>query len=130
MVGIVLISHSQKAAEGAVELARMMAPDAPLAAAGGLEDGSLGTSFEKIMAAVEAVDQGDGVACIMDMGSAVMTTEMVCEALDDTRIRMLDAPLVEGAVLAAVEAQMETSLDDIAAKIGEAREVHKIAADA
>ena len=59
-----------------------------------------------------------------------MTTEMVCEALDDTRIRMLDAPLVEGAVLAAVEAQMGTSLDDIAAKIGEAREVHKIAADA
>ena len=70
MVGIVLISHSQKAAEGAVELARMMAPDAPIAAAGGLEDGSLGTSFEKITAAVEAVDQGDGVACIMDMGSA------------------------------------------------------------
>lgn len=81
MVGIVLISHSQKAAEGAVELARMMAPDAPIAAAGGLEDGSLGTSFEKITAAVEAVDQGDGVACIMDMGSAVMTAEMVAESL-------------------------------------------------
>ena len=126
MVGIVLISHSQKAAEGAVELARMMAPDAPIAAAGGLEDGSLGTSFEKITAAVEAVDQGDGVACIMDMGSAVMTAEMVCEALDDTKIRLLDAPLVEGAVLAAVESQMGTSLDDLAAKIGEAREVRKL----
>lgn len=92
MVGIVLISHSQKAAEGAVELARMMAPDAPIAAAGGLEDGSLGTSFEKITAAVEAVDQGDGVACIMDMGSAVMTAEMVAESLDDRQIQLLDCP--------------------------------------
>lgn len=47
MVGVVLVSHSQKAAEGAAELALMMAPDAPVKAAGGLEDGSLGTSFEK-----------------------------------------------------------------------------------
>lgn len=93
MVGIVLISHSQKAAEGAVELARMMAPDAPLAAAGGLEDGSLGTSFEKIMAAVEDVDQGDGVACIMDMGSAVMTAEMVVESWRTGKSSCWTAPL-------------------------------------
>ena len=130
MVGIVIVSHSQRLAEGVVELTKMMAPSARIAAAGGLGDGTTGTSFDRIFAACEAVDAGDGVAVLMDMGSAVMTTEMVCEALDDTRIRMLDAPLVEGAVLAAVEAQMETSLDDIAAKIGEAREVHKIAADA
>lgn len=130
MVGIVIVSHSKKLAEGVVEIARMMAAEAPLAAAGGLDDGGLGTSFERIAAAVEEVDQGDGVGVLMDMGSAVMTTEMVCEALDEKRIRMLDAPLVEGAVLAAVEAQMGTSLDGIAAKIGEAREVHKIAADA
>ena len=110
MVGIVLISHSQKAAEGAVELACMMAPDAPLAAAGGLEDGSLGTSFEKIMAAVEAVDQGDGVACIMDMGSAVMTAEMVVESLEDRKIQLLDCPFVEGAVIAAIEAAGGTPL--------------------
>lgn len=129
MVGIVIVSHSQKLAEGVVEIARMMAAKTPLAAAGGLEDGGLGTSFERIMAAVESVDQGDGVAVLMDMGSAVMTTEMVCEALDDTNISMLDAPLVEGAVLAAVESQMGTSLEQIAAKIGEAREVRKISSD-
>ena len=76
--------------------------------------------------AVQDVDQGAGVAILMDMGSAVMTAEMVCEALDDTKIRLLDAPLVEGAVLAAVESQMGTSLDDLAAKIGEAREVRKL----
>lgn len=126
MVGIVIVSHSQKLAEGVVEIATMMAADAPIAAAGGLEEGGFGTSFERIVEAVQAVDQGAGVAILMDMGSAVMTAEMVCEALDDTKIRLLDAPLVEGAVLAAVESQMGTSLDDLAAKIGEAREVRKL----
>ena len=126
MVGIVIVSHSQKLAEGVVEIATMMAADAPIAAAGGLEEGGFGTSFERIVEAVQDVDQGAGVAILMDMGSAVMTAEMVCEALDDTKIRLLDAPLVEGAVLAAVESQMVTSLDDLAAKIGEAREVRKL----
>jgi dihydroxyacetone kinase phosphotransfer subunit len=126
MVGIVIVSHSQKLAEGVVEIATMMAADAPIAAAGGLEEGGFGTSFERITEAVQDVDQGGGVAILMDMGSAVMTAEMVCEALDDTKIRLLDAPLVEGAVLAAVESQMGTSLDDLAAKIGEAREVRKL----
>lgn len=126
MVGIVIVSHSQKLAEGVVEIVTMMAADAPIAAAGGLEEGGFGTSFERIVEAVQDVDQGAGVAILMDMGSAVMTAEMVCEALDDTKIRLLDAPLVEGAVLAAVESQMGTSLDDLAAKIGEAREVRKL----
>ena len=126
MVGIVIVSHSPKLAEGVVEIATMMAADAPIAAAGGLEEGGFGTSFERIVEAVQDVDQGAGVAILMDMGSAVMTAEMVCEALDDTKIRLLDAPLVEGAVLAAVESQMGTSLDDLAAKIGEAREVRKL----
>ena len=126
MVGIVIVSHSQKLAEGVVEIATMMAADAPIAAAGGLEEGGFGTSFERIVEAVQDVDQGAGVAILMDMGSAVMTAEMVCEALDDTKIRLLDARLVEGAVLAAGESQMGTSLDDLAAKIGEAREVRKL----
>ncbi len=127
MVGIVIVSHSRKLAEGAVELAKMMAADAPVAAAGGLEDGGLGTSFDRILAAIESVDTGDGVAVLMDMGSAVMTTEMVLEALDESDVRMLDAPVVEGAVLAAVESQMGTSLDGIAAKIQQARDVKKLA---
>ena len=127
MVGIVIVSHSQRLAEGVVEIAKMMAPEARIAAAGGLEDGTTGTSFDRILAACEAVDAGDGVAVLMDMGSAVMTTEMVVEALEDHAVRMLDAPLVEGAVLAAVEAQAGTSLDGIEAKIYEARDVKKLA---
>lgn len=117
MVGIVLVSHSQKAAEGAAELAGMMAPSAPVAAAGGMEDGSLGTSFEKICSAVESVYSDDGAVLIMDMGSAVMTAEMVVEALSDKRLVLLDCPFIEGAVIAAVEAEGGTPIEAMQDKV-------------
>jgi len=125
MVGIVIVSHSQKLAEGVVEISRMMAETAPLAAAGGLEDGTLGTSYDKICAAVEKVYSSDGVILLMDMGSAVMTTEMVLEDLDKPNVKMLDCPLVEGAVLAAVEAAGGRSLEEISERIAEARTTKK-----
>ena len=126
MVGIVIVSHSQKLAEGVVELAKMMASNAPVAAAGGLEDGNFGTSYEKISSAIESVYSADGVAILMDMGSAVMTTEMVLEDLERDNVKMLDCPLVEGAVLAAVESAGGISLDDLAKKIDEVRAVKKL----
>ncbi len=126
MVGIVIVSHSQKLAEGVVEISRMMAQDAPLAPAGGLEDGGLGTSYEKISAAIESVYSADGVLVLMDMGSAVMTTEMVLEDLSDPNVVMADCPLVEGAVLAAVEAAGGKTLSEILAGIDEARTVKKL----
>ena len=125
MVGIVIVSHSQKLAEGVVEISRMMAEKAPLAAAGGLEDGTLGTSYDKICAAVEKVYSSDGVIVLMDMGSAVMTTEMVLEDLDKPNVKMLDCPLVEGAVLAAVESAGGRSLEEISKRIAEARTTKK-----
>lgn len=125
MVGIVIVSHSQKLAEGVVEVAQMMAADAPLAAAGGLEDGGLGTSYEKILAAIEAVYSSDGVVVLMDMGSAVMTTEMVLEDLERDNVRMIDCPLVEGAVLAAVDSVAGKSLDEISRHVNETRTAKK-----
>ena len=125
MVGIVIVSHSQKLAEGVVEVAAMMAESALLAAAGGLEDGSLGTSYEKICAAIEKVYSADGVIILMDMGSAVMTTEMVLEYLDKENVKMLDCPLVEGAVLAAVESVGGRSLEEITKLIEQARTTKK-----
>ena len=70
MVGIVVVSHSQRLAEGVVELAQMMAPDAPVAAAGGLDDGTTGTSFEKIIYAIRDVYTEEGAAILVDLGSA------------------------------------------------------------
>ena len=126
MVGIVIVSHSQKIAEGTVELAKQMAADVPMAAAGGLEDGSIGTDFQKIYGAVEAVQSDDGVAIFFDLGSAIMTTEMVLESFEGVTIKMVDAPIVEGAVAAAVTASMGMDLDMVVAAANEAYDTNKL----
>ncbi|MGN0413031.1 MAG: dihydroxyacetone kinase phosphoryl donor subunit DhaM [Lachnospiraceae bacterium] len=113
MVGFVIISHSKKLAEGVVDLTRMMAPGARIAAAGGLDDGSFGTSFERIQKAIIEVYSQDGVILLMDMGSAVMTAEMVLEKMADLNIRMADCPIAEGAVVGTVQAVSGASMEEI-----------------
>ena len=113
MVGIVLVSHSKAVAESVEELTKMKAPEAVTAAAGGMEDGGFGTSFERIQNAIDTVYSQDGVIVLMDMGSAVMTTEMVIEMKGEDNIKMADCPFVEGAVMATVGAQNGMSLDEI-----------------
>ena len=113
MVGIVIVSHSRNLADSVVEFTGLMAADAKIAAAGGMEDGSFGTSFEKIQKAVESVYSEDGVINLMDMGSAVMTTEMVIEMFDPEKVKMADCPLVEGAVVATIDAVSGMKLEEI-----------------
>lgn len=113
MVGMVIVSHCEKLAEGVVDLARLMAPETPMCAAGGLDDGGFGTSFEKILNAIESVYSDDGVVILMDLGSAVMTTEMVLEMNEDKKLKMIDCPLVEGAVAASVVAEGGASIEDV-----------------
>ena len=105
-VSIVVVSHSEKIADGAVELAAQMAPDVVLLAAGGTMDGRIGTSLEKVLAALDKVASGDGAVILTDLGSAVMTAESALEFAEDASEMVLaDAPLVEGLVAAAVAAQ-------------------------
>lgn len=114
MVGIVVVSHSQKVAEGAVELARQMAPEARIAAAGGMEDGSIGTDVSKILAAIETVEEGDGVVILVDLGSAVMSSEMAMEMLSDSsQVKIIDAPIVEGTIFGSVEASIGSSFEEV-----------------
>ncbi|MGP1406995.1 dihydroxyacetone kinase phosphoryl donor subunit DhaM [Selenomonas sp.] len=126
MFSIVIVSHSQKLAEGVVEVAKMMAQNVTVIAAGGNENGELGTSYEKIAAAINEVYTDDGTAILMDMGSAVMTAEIVLESMNERRLKLIDAPIVEGAILAAIEAAAETSLEDLPEKMQQARDVRKI----
>lgn len=126
MVGLVIVSHSSKLAEGVVDLARMMAKTAPIAPAGGLEDGSFGTSFEKISAAVDQVYSDDGVLILMDMGSAVMTAEMVMESMEERKIVLADCPVAEGAVTAAVDAEAGMTLEEILADLEQVGTLKKL----
>ena len=127
MVGLVIVSHSCKIAEGVVDLAAQMAPGYDgIRAAGGLEDGEIGTDATRIMEAIEEVDSGDGVLILCDLGSAIMTTEMVLESFEGVTIKMADAPLVEGAVAAAVTASMGMDLDMVLDAAKDAYDVHKL----
>ena len=125
MVGIVIVSHSEKLAESIVDLTKMMADGASIAAAGGLEDGSFGTSYDRIKAAIDAVYSDDGVIILLDMGSAVMTTEMVLEEYDSEKVRMVDAPIVESAVAASVSAMCGSDLATILEEIEDTKQTAK-----
>lgn len=126
MVGIVIVSHSQKLAEGVVELAKMMAEEVPVIAAGGLEDGELGTSYDRIHDAIEAVYSEDGVAVLADIGSSVMTAEIVLEDMNRSNVILVDCPLVEGAILAAVESKGGRELEVLIEHVEAARGTKKI----
>lgn len=115
-VGLVIVSHSARLAEGVIEVAEQMARSVPLVAAGGTDDGGVGTSFEKVMKGIAEADHGAGVVVIADLGSAIMTAESVLEFLDDeqrSRVRIADAAIVEGAVAAAVAAESGAGVDAV-----------------
>ncbi len=112
-IAFVVVSHSAKLAEGVVELASQMARDIEFRAAGGLEEGGIGTSFDLVFAAVEELTgAGHDVVILTDLGSADMTVEAVLEMVDDN-VRFAPGPLVEGAVSAAVTAQVGGDLDAV-----------------
>lgn len=123
-VGLVLVSHSAKLAEGLAELAGQMAADVRIAAAGGLESGEIGTSYDLIESAInDLLGEGLAVVVLTDLGSATMTVESVLEFLDDEPVKFVDAPLVEAAIAAATAAQQGDGLDEVAVAAERAIEV-------
>lgn len=116
-VGLVIVSHSAQLAAGVAELAGQMAQGkTSIFAAGGTVDDILGTDADKIVTAIQAADNPDGVLVLLDLGSAVLSTEMALEFLDDetrSRVRLSSAPLVEGSVAAALEASLGHSLVEV-----------------
>lgn len=117
LVGIVVVSHSSRLAEGVVELAAQMAdPGLALSAVGGTADGRLGTDATRIAATIRSADSGAGVVVVADLGSAILATEAAIETLDPelaSRVRISGGPIAEGAVVAAVQASIGDSLADV-----------------
>ena len=128
MVGLVIVSHSPKVAEGAVDLAQEMAHGYDqLVAAGGLEDGTIGTDAVRIKDAIEQADDGDGVVVFCDVGSSIMSTETALDLLEeDITVRIADAPIVEGAIAAAVSASIGGDLEAVIADAEDTRSFSKL----
>lgn len=124
MLGVVLVSHSEKIALGVKELASQMAKDVVIIPAGGLSDGSIGTDFEKILNAISEADSGDGVVVLMDLGSAVMTTEMAID-MTCSNVTMIDGPIVEGGIAAAVTINCGGGIEEVKKAVEETKTINK-----
>ena len=119
IVGIVIVSHSPKVAEGAADMVRQMVGDeVPCAWTGGNPVGGLGTDAVRIRDAIDRIWSEAGVAVLVDLGGAEMNAEMAIEMLDGDRsgrVRICNAPIVEGAVIAATEASGGATLEAVCA---------------
>jgi PTS hybrid protein len=116
-VGIVIVSHSPDVARGTADMVRQMVGDeVPLSFCGGNPEGGLGTSVEKIMAAIDAAWSDRGVAVLVDLGGAETNSEMAIEMLPaekQGKVVICNAPIVEGAVMAATESWGGASLQEV-----------------
>jgi dihydroxyacetone kinase phosphotransfer subunit len=130
VIGILVVSHSAKAAEGIAEIASQMSGGiVPVCAVGGTEEGGLGTSVPGIVEALGGLlEKAEGVVLVPDLGSAVLSARSALEFLGDDakKVLIVDAPVLEGAMMASVEASIGSSLERVAQVAGEARLLSKL----
>ena len=134
MIGIVVVSHSVKVSEGICDMVEQISASGtgklPIIAAGGNSEGKLGTDPNRILESIKKVDQGDGVVVICDLGSGVISSQAAIAMLQEplkSRVRIADAPVLEGGVGAAVEVASDanSSLDSVISAAEASRQLHK-----
>ena len=128
MVGVLIVSHSKKAAEGIYELAVQMAgKDHRVVAVGGMEDGSIGTDALRIKEGIEQANGGEGVVLLADLGSGILSSQMAIDLLEeDIPVQIADAPILEGALSAAVQAAIGGKLKEVIEAAELAKQVSKL----
>jgi PTS hybrid protein len=126
-VGIVLVAHSAELARGLRALLLQVAADTlAVEAAGGTDDGRLGTSSDLVASAIKRADRGAGVVVLPDLGSSVLTARAVLADHPGPDVILVDAPFVEGAVAAAVTASTGADLEAVVAAAREAQHARKL----
>jgi dihydroxyacetone kinase phosphotransfer subunit len=127
MVSLLIVSHSATLAAGVKEFVEQVAGGSiHVGAVGGAVDGRLGTSVDHIWQALQQAATPEGTLVLVDLGSAVMSVQVALEMLDGPRVIISNAPLVEGAYLAAAEAAAGSSLEETAAAALQAHTLTKI----
>lgn len=123
-VGIVVISHSSKVVEGIKDIINQMVPNVSVALAGGTDDNGIGTSVEKIQQAIEKAYSEKGILLFYDIGSARMNAELAVEMTEYENVMIVNAPILEGAFVAAVESGMGKSMEEVKAAAEKVTEKH------
>lgn len=129
MVGIVIVSHSSKVAEGIKDIISQMVKNFPyLEVVGGTTDGEIGTDPMAIQEAIEKVNDNDGVIVFADLGSAIMSIGIAKELLPEeiaNNVYLANSPLIEGAIAATIEASLGSNLDKVLQTANDARNLDK-----
>lgn len=130
MTGVIIVSHSEKLAEGLKDIVMEM-NDGSVAviAAGGADDGRIGTNTLKIKAAIEALAERDHILIFVDLGSSVLCSEAAIDLVDDAlqkKVHIVDAPLVEGVIGGVVQATICNDLEEIIATAKEGANLSKV----
>lgn len=134
MIGIVVVSHSVKVAEGIVDMVQEISSrdgkKMPIYPAGGNMQGEMGTDPRKVLEVIKKADSGEGVVVLCDLGSAVISSQAAIAMLEEplrSRVKIADAPILEGTVGAAVEAASDanSSLELVISTAEGARQLHK-----
>jgi phosphoenolpyruvate---glycerone phosphotransferase subunit DhaM len=130
LVGIVIVSHSKKIAEGIKELAEQMADkQLKIIAAGGMTEGEIGTDAIKISKAIIEANTGEGVVILVDLGSAILSAKTAIALLDEEHknlVRIADAPIMEGAIIAVIQASIGSNLGEVVKGAEEIRGMLKL----
>ncbi|MDP4549359.1 dihydroxyacetone kinase phosphoryl donor subunit DhaM [Alkalihalobacillus macyae] len=127
MVGLVIVSHSPEISKGLVQMLVEAQPEVTVMDAGGTDDGEMGTSAMRIQTAIDKADAGNGVVVLVDFGSSVMNAEMAIEMSEaESDIMIADAPLIEGAYSAVMEAGFGKSLEEVVNAATSAKDTKKI----
>lgn len=127
MVSLLIVAHSAQLAQGIKEFVdQVVGGTVQVVAAGGTADGGLGTNIERIQAGLSEVTSAEGTLVLVDIGGAVLAVETAIDMLGATNVLVSDAPLVEGAYLAVLEASAGASLEETAAAALQARNMIKV----
>jgi PTS hybrid protein len=127
MVGLLIVAHSARLAQGVRELVEQVSGGkVPIGAVGGDLDGGLGTNIDQIVEELQRIATPDGVLILADLKGAILSAETALELTGELYAQISDAPLVEGAYLAAIEASVGGTLDEVAAAALQAWDLHKL----
>lgn len=127
MIGFVVVSHNKKLVDEAIKLAKIMQfEDFPIINAGGLDDSDeYGTDAVKIINSINEANSGDGVLVFCELGSSCMNSQIAIDMVDDVNVRIVDAPLVEGLVVATSANTKDIDIDALEKEILEIKEFSK-----
>lgn len=124
MVSIILVSHSRKITDGLKEMIEEMVDstgDVRIFSAGGTEDGRLGTDSIAIYNIIKQSSQHSNILIFADIGSAILSTETAIDLIEDEELKskviLVDAPLVEGAFYASIQAMVDKDVEGILAEL-------------